>query len=133
MSDPLACPSARAETGNLLLGRVDADGLQRLGAPLPVDQGFVEAVARNGPAERRFRFAGRCVEGACAQWTGQGCGVVERAVATLAAPADGPLPRCFLRASCRWFAQRGAAACAVCGLVVTDQREAVRPPALSPP
>jgi hypothetical protein len=30
------------------------------------------------------------------------------------------LPRCAIRSSCRWFAQRGAEACAVCPLVVAD-------------
>lgn len=120
----LACPSARAEPGNLLYGRVHEGRVERLGTPLTVTPDFVEAVAASGPPERRFRFAGTCQEGLCAQWTGSGCGVIERVLAELAPPPGETvaLPRCFLRASCRWFAQEGGAACAACSHVVTDRR-----------
>jgi hypothetical protein len=30
------------------------------------------------------------------------------------------LPACAIRHSCRWYAQRGAAACAVCPQIVAD-------------
>jgi hypothetical protein len=30
------------------------------------------------------------------------------------------LPACGIRRTCRWFAQRGAAACGVCPLIVAD-------------
>jgi hypothetical protein len=120
---PKACPSARAEPGNLLYGRVADGRIERLGTPLVLDDGFVAAVSANGSPERRFRFAGKCHEGACAQWTGTGCGVIERVLAEQGPPAGGPLPHCFLRASCRWYAQRGGEACVACSLVVTDQRE----------
>ena len=33
---------------------------------------------------------------------------------------SGRLPRCAIRRTCRWFAQRGADACAVCPRVVAD-------------
>lgn len=119
----LACPSARAEPGNLLYGRVIDGRVERLGTPLPVTPDFVETVSANGPAERRFRFAGTCQEGRCAQWTGTGCGVIERVLADMApSPPEPALPRCFLRAECRWFAQEGAVACAACSHVITDRR-----------
>jgi hypothetical protein len=103
-----------------------ADGrVERLGTPLDVTQDFVETISANGPPERRFRFAGTCQEGRCAQWTGSGCGVIERVLAEADHAADAALPRCFLRASCRWYSQRGGAACTACSLVVTDQREPV--------
>ena len=122
---PLACPSARAEPGNRLYGRVEGGEVQRLGTPLPVTAAFVEAVSAQGPPERRFRFTGTCQEGRCAQWTGDGCGVIERVMAELR-PEPGPLPRCAIRADCRWYAQRGGVACAACSFVVTDRREPVR-------
>jgi hypothetical protein len=123
--DNLTCPSARAEPGNLLYGRVVEGRVQRLGTPLEMSQQFVESVAANGPPEQRFRFAGTCQEGRCAQWTGSGCGVIERVLSEAAHSAGGALPRCFLRANCRWFSQRGAEACAACSMVVTDQRKPV--------
>jgi hypothetical protein len=123
----LACPSARAEPGNLLYGQVVDGQVQRLGTPLEVTSAFVDSVSANGPPERRFRFAGTCQEGRCAQWTGTGCGVIERVLAELAPPATpDPLPRCFLRGSCRWYAQEGAAACAACSGVVTDRRTPIQ-------
>jgi hypothetical protein len=122
----LACPSARAEPGNLLYGHVTAGTVHRLGTPIPITAEFVEAISANGPPERRFRFAGTCQEGRCAQWTGTGCGVIERVLAELEpAGSDAALPRCFLRASCRWFAQEGGVACAACSHVVTDRRKPV--------
>ncbi|MGW4898670.1 hypothetical protein ACWEQL_41525, partial [Kitasatospora sp. NPDC004240] len=68
---------------------------------------------------------------ACSQWTGRGCGVVDHVLdgpphpgwADLGPPAtdtDGPLPICAIRRDCRWFTQRGAAACAVCPTIVAD-------------
>ena len=33
---------------------------------------------------------------------------------------SGRLPHCAIRRDCRWFAQRGADACAVCPRVVAD-------------
>lgn len=122
---PLTCPSARAEPGNLLYGRVVDGRIERLGTPLAVDAGFVAAVAANGPPEQRFRFAGACQEGRCAQWTGTGCGVIDRVLDELAPSGPAPLPRCAFRSSCRWFAQSGPTACPACTLVVTDRRQPV--------
>ena len=118
----LACPSARAEPGNLLYGQVVEGRVHRLGTPLEVTPDFVDSVSANGPPERRFRFAGTCQEGRCAQWTGTGCGVIERVLTELAPPPSAALPRCFLRGNCRWYAQEGAPACAACSHVVTDRR-----------
>jgi hypothetical protein len=101
--------------------------VERLGTPLAVTAAFVDSISANGPPERRFRFAGTCQEGRCAQWTGTGCGVIERVLSETGddtGKADPTaLPRCFLRASCRWFSQRGSDACTACSLVVTDRRQ----------
>jgi hypothetical protein len=122
---PALCPSAPGTPGAVLIGVVEADGrVANLGTPLSVDIGFLEVARANGPPERRFRFSSRCAEGHCSQWDGQRCGLIDRVLGHVAAagalemPAS--LPRCAIRADCRWWRQRGAAACAVCPLVITD-------------
>ena len=122
---PALCPSAPGTPGALLIGVVEENGLiANLGTPLPVDAGFLEAVATHGPPERRFRFSSRCVEGHCSQWDGRGCGLIDRVVGYVATEhaleTQATLPRCGIRASCRWWRQRGASACMACPLVVTD-------------
>ena len=125
---PARCPSAPGTPGALLIGVVEENGrVANLGTPLPVDAGFLGVVAANGPAERKFRFSSRCIEGHCSQWDGHGCGLINRVVGNVAAAnaleIPAALPRCAIRASCRWWRQRGAAACAVCPLVITDAGE----------
>jgi hypothetical protein len=100
------CPSAPLETATHLIGLVRPDGrIAFISPPLVVTD---EVVA--------------------AQWTGGRCSVAD-VVADELAPVvaaegrdAGPLRSCGLRRSCRWFAQRGAAACRACPLVVTDTR-----------
>ncbi|MEP6564584.1 MAG: hypothetical protein ABJB10_05560 [Mesorhizobium sp.] len=120
-----SCPSARAEPGALLIGVVGADGIvQPIPTRLEIDAEFVDLASKAGVPEARFRFAGRCVEGQCKQWTGNSCGVIEKVLTGMAeqkiAPAEN-LPRCAIRGTCRWYSQRGADACRACVYVVTDQ------------
>jgi hypothetical protein len=118
------CPSARCEDGAVLLGIVATDGTLAYVRPqLIIDEDFVEAARRGRTPEARFRFAQPCVEDRCGQWNGNRCGLIDRIVASSTvvmsegqSPAS--LPDCSIRPSCRWFAQRGANACAVCPLVV---------------
>ncbi len=126
--EALSCPSARCEPGATLLGIVDRDGrVAPLRTPLVIDESFVKTAAAGRSPERRFRFANRCVESACRQWTGKGCGVIDRVIAVLeqevkvSAEDTAGLRPCAIRATCRWFHQRRAAACAACTYVVTDQ------------
>ena len=120
------CPSARCEPGATLLGIVEADGrVAPLRTRLVIDEAFVAKAAQGRSPESRFRFASRCVEGGCQQWTGCGCGVIDRAMAALegdleAAVQPESLPPCLIRTTCRWYRQRQAAACKVCTYVVTD-------------
>jgi hypothetical protein len=122
------CPSAPCESGATLLGIVDADGsVGYLTPPLQIDDDFVRSAKRGRDPERRFRFAGTCVEGGCKQWTGTRCGVIDRVLAAGVGQDAGDgsagraaLPRCAIRSTCRWFAQAGADACGACPLVVTD-------------
>ncbi|HEV2504223.1 MAG TPA: hypothetical protein VGV39_14190 [Mesorhizobium sp.] len=121
-----SCPSAPAEAGALLIGVVGSDGIvQPIPTRLEIDSDFIARASKAGAPEARFRFAGRCVEGKCRQWTGNSCGVIEKVLAGMTDQAIDPaagLPRCSIRGSCRWYAQRGGDACRACIYVVTDQR-----------
>ena len=126
MSNPTGaerlCPSAPAEHGALLLGIVGPGGRVAYISPgMHVTQEFLDKAGERESPTRRFRFAGRCVESGCQQWTGQRCRVADvlvEAADDLDLPDDAP--KCGIRARCRWFAQAGLRACAVCPLVVTD-------------
>jgi hypothetical protein len=119
---PRTCPSARAEPGAVLLGVQGPQGrIKPLRTTMTVDEGFLAAARETGPPEARMRFANACVKGNCAQWTGHHCGVIERVLDHLGTPpAPDTLPPCLIRATCRWFAERGGAACGVCDMIVTD-------------
>jgi hypothetical protein len=91
--------------------------------PTRVDAAFVGSARALGRPESRFRFSVPCAEGGCPQWNGHGCAVADKLVeeegpSVSAEPAG--LPRCGIRATCRWYFQRGADACAVCPFVVAD-------------
>jgi hypothetical protein len=125
---PLRCPSAPATEGALLIGIVDADGhVVNLGTPLPIDETFIETARSNGAPEERFRFSSPCQTDRCCHWKGHECGLIGELYESacnksLVAEDDSThgLPRCGIRAECRWWSQRGRDACAVCPLVVTD-------------
>ena len=126
------CPSAPATDGALLIGVVTADGrVANLGTPLTVDAAFIETAKAHGAPEQRFRFSSPCQKERCVHWAKQECRLIgelhtaaSEAGEDLAATA---LPRCAIRAQCRWWRQRGRDACAVCPLVVTDTKSAEGP------
>jgi len=129
----LLCPSAPCKVGNQLLGAVGRDGrVEFFGQPVTMDERFVSLARLGRPPEQRFRFATPCVSKGCAHWKDQRCGVSDEVVATLGTgSAAAVLPACGIRGSCRWFAQSGAQACAVCTDVVREIRTA--PDAVAPP
>jgi hypothetical protein len=118
------CPSSACGEGALLLGVMTSAGkLAYLNPAVPVDAEFATREAERGSPERRYRFAGPCLEGGCPQWTGRGCAIADMAAGpvNLGLPASPRrLPACSIRHSCRWYFQRGPAACAVCPLIVAD-------------
>lgn len=121
------CPSSRCEPGATLIGVVRSDAtIGYLPRHYIVDKDFADAANADGRAETRFRFASKCAENNCGQWTGEGCGVVARASVALADRQSPVLPKCSIRSSCRWFAEKADAACRVCHFVVTDDEEASR-------
>lgn len=124
MSGTISCPSAPCAPGARLIGMRGADGrIKNLRQSLEIDQDFIARASAQGQPEARMRFSSPCVEGKCSQWTGHKCGVIENVLARLAdaSPAADKLPPCSIRGDCRWFKQRGAAACHACDLVITDQ------------
>jgi hypothetical protein len=126
---PLLCPSARCTEGAILLGIVGPSGdVAFLQDQLVVDDLFVSAAASGSSPESRFRFANRCVQGACKQWTGSRCGVVTSAISEAAKVSSSDAGResgdsesvCSIRSSCRWFREAGHDACRVCSQVITE-------------
>jgi hypothetical protein len=61
------CPSSPAQPGAILLGIVGPEGkVGYLTPQMRIDGEFMEIAAKGRSPEKRFRFAGDCVEGACA-------------------------------------------------------------------
>lgn len=122
---PLRCPSSVCAEGATLLGVILPGGRVAFAQnEVAVTREFVDIARTVGPPERRFRFSSPCVQQACKQWANDRCSVIDLVIEE--APSAGQaedLPSCSIRASCRWFAQAGRDACAVCPLVVTDQRQ----------
>jgi len=128
MNEPpnTVCPSSTCRPGAKLFGIVLPDGHVALTSEcIEVDREFAQIAHEGRPPEQRFRFASGCMEGACRQWTGKQCGLIDRLVAEherqlgeVIPPVS--LPECPIRPECRWYSQRGAQACSVCSLVVTD-------------
>lgn len=122
-SEKKLCPSYTCQDGTVLLGIVMRDGRVAFSSErLIVNEEFVD-IARQGRApEKRFRFAGRCVQSGCNQWSESRCGVIDTVIDTVGGNTKNlaDLPECSIRPECRWFYQSGAEACAVCPEVVTD-------------
>ena len=109
------CPSYVARPGARLLGIVGADGrVTLLKTPIRIDATFVAEARRGRPPEERFRFSGTCIERGCHQWEegAKRCSLADRLIS--AQPASTAPADCPIRSRCRWFAQRGWAACAIC-------------------
>ena len=127
----LACPSGPCHEGGSVIGVMTGQGrLAYLPMPVVMDAAFAAGLQEAGHPERRYRFSQPCVESACSQWTGGGCAVVDHVLDEppdsgcaghqLPAEPEGSLPTCGIRRDCRWFAQRGAAACLICPTIVAD-------------
>jgi hypothetical protein len=126
-----ACPSARCESGAILLAIALPDGkLAYASDRIVIDQDFVDAANEVGRPEHRFRFSSRCVENGCRQWASDRCSVIDRVLMAVGEAPAGGLPECSIRSTCRWFGQVGGKACAVCPLVLTDNSAGEPAPAM---
>lgn len=126
MSDngPILCPSSRCQKGAILLGFVESDGsVAFMAERITINDEFVQIAHEGRTPEKRFRFGGTCVEGACKQWTGKQCGAIEEVLQCVDHNENEEalnLPSCSIRSQCRWYEQRGGLACSVCSFVITD-------------
>ena len=121
----LSCPSADpgwedAQLLGVVAGTSQAPETLFIG-PRPADPALLALAAPATPAEV-FRFTARCREGACGNFAGGQCRVAAAVVGHLSPVVDGALPRCGIRAHCRWWHEQGAEACRRCPAVVTDDR-----------
>ena len=80
-------------------------------------------MAAPAPVSEVFRIAATCEESRCAHFDGTDCRLATRIV-TLLPPVVSVVPRCAIRAECRWFHQEGRAACVRCPQVVTEMPDA---------
>ncbi len=120
------CPSAKAKEGSRLIGVRQDDGtIAILPIALPVDAEFLNnAQLVDEPPEQRFRFANKCVEHGCKQWTGKSCGIADEMVRHLEkVNPESSLRPCSIRRLCRWYHQSGANACTMCKYVITQITE----------
>jgi hypothetical protein len=121
MSEELLCPSAPAAEGALVIGVVGADGtVSYVRDRLPATRRFLQIASVRGAVERRYRFSSPCQECACAQWSEGACSLPGRLAEVVPSEeVSTGLPRCAIRARCRWFHQSGADACHICPVVTT--------------
>jgi hypothetical protein len=118
----ILCPSSTCTDGSYLLGIVKKNGEVAIASgKIKVDSEFVRIAKLGRKPEKRFRFANNCVTTKCEQWQQGRCSVIDKVIDTLS-PKEIPeeLPKCSIRADCRWYKQCGGRACVVCPEVITD-------------
>lgn len=109
-----------------VLGVVGADGRVIFARePIPIDDTFKERARQGRNPDKRFRFVTPCLQRGCRHWQESRCIVADIVTDEMTAAADpgelaGPLPTCPIRPACRWWEQRGEAACRVCPDVVAQ-------------
>ena len=100
-------------------GVMDASGrVAHLQTAVPVTPELLASTYPLRPTEV-LRFSAPCAGGSCVHFANDACSLGERLVTILPAAPQAVVP-CAIRAGCRWFAERGRAACARCDAVVTD-------------
>ncbi len=118
----LLCPSAAPEATDAVIfgvvgGTVAEPLVSYLDRPREVTDELLGLAGHVDPREV-FRFAAPCAEHACLHFKDARCQLGQRIVELLPSAVD-RLPACRLRPRCRWWAERGPAACTRCPLVVT--------------
>ncbi|WIE48779.1 MULTISPECIES: hypothetical protein [unclassified Pseudomonas] len=119
----LLCPSAQpewegAKIFGVVNGTVAAPEVAYLSQAIPMTKELAESTVPVSPAEV-FRISAPCAEMRCQHYKEGGCQLVSRTVEKLKTVTD-KLPRCSIRASCRWWNEQGPDACFRCPQVVTN-------------
>jgi hypothetical protein len=121
MSRKLLCPSAQpGMPGAEIHGVMDATTgcIQPLDRPERLTDALVALTAPLLPTEV-LRISATCQESSCGHFTGSICSLGQRLVQITPAAAFG-LPRCAIRADCRWFNEQGREICVRCNMIITD-------------
>lgn len=122
----LSCPSSRpdierAAVFGVVAGTPDAPRVRYLAGLVPVAEVLGDHPAPL-PLTEFLRIAAPCVEARCRHHADGQCRLGEGLARLGRSMADGAgLQPCPLRASCRWWHERGGDACAACAGVVTDR------------
>ena len=122
--DSLICPSAQPEMRRLRLigvveyGRNEGPRVAYINEDVVADPALLSK-AFPASATEVFRLAGTCETTRCSHYDGSQCRLVKRIV-NLLEPVVDQLPRCMVRAECRWFRQEGVDACVRCPQVITE-------------
>jgi hypothetical protein len=126
---PTLCPSASRDSATVVLGVAMTTGEIAYASPRVTASPDLLAALSAGLAslESRYRLAGPCAEARCGFWSGTGCSLGEELARSFAISHRSPdaadvMPKCSIRAECRWFAEQGRAACHACPHVITDTR-----------
>jgi hypothetical protein len=120
---PPLCPSAQPDwDGAVLIGVVsgtaDQPIMTHLNAPPTVTEEILRLASPATPTEV-FRFAAFCIGDNCRHFANSKCRLAAQVVRLLPEVAKA-LPKCAIRADCRWWRQEGKAACLCCPQIVTD-------------
>ncbi len=118
----LDCPSAHpAAVGVKVFGVVLGGRGERRVSYLDRQVDLTEelsAAASGVELTRIFRFSGKCIESKCKQFDGERCGLGDKISSTITKVTKS-LPRCTIRATCRWFSENGRESCFRCPSIVT--------------
>lgn len=124
-SSPVLCPSSDAGEGNVQVfavigGTPEQPRAAYLDRALALTPELATQVAPV-PPEEVYRAAAPCAQGRCSHFDAGGgrCRLAHNIVRLVPAVVR-QLPRCAIRADCRWWRQEGAAACRRCPQVVTS-------------
>ncbi|MEU2027144.1 hypothetical protein ABZ565_34210 [Streptomyces sp. NPDC016469] len=121
--EELLCPSAPAHPESVLIGIVSGTANEPQIIPtenaMPVTPEIIDMAGPVAPTEA-FRFAATCRTGGCIHFKNAACQIASRSTMLLDEVVIN-LPKCPIRAECRWFHQEGTDMCRRCPQIVTKQ------------
>ena len=97
----ILCPSNECKEGAILVGIVQKDGrVGFLNQKVHINNEFVQIAHTGRSPEKRFRFASKCLNDDCENWTNGGYGVIQAVIDSI-----GPI--CEPSVTSRLFYQTG--------------------------